>query len=379
MRAYIRTHQSLSLWVAIAIATAACSSKDQGTGTSAGDTNQSATTAAGTGGQLSSTATGLGFGGSLSSGEGGAGGGGGACLATSQVGKKRPLDIVLLLDRSLTMKGSQWDGATKAMIDFVTDPKVTNTAFGVNFYPASNAPKECNVALYNPAQIPLTALPGGAMTLVTAIQSKKPEGYDTPTHSAMYGSLLYAQKYQDDNPTHKVVVVLATDGQVNSCNTNIGDIADLAKQAFQYNGILTFAVAINGADLKTLDPIAAAGGTGKPIDITTDITKLKSTLEQIRLDVLGCEYAIPAPMMGQQFDPKKLNINYTMGGSMTPTTIPQAKDVTKCGNMPGWYYDNNLKPTKILFCPQTCAQLKKDPGAKVEFAFGCPTVVNDPK
>ena len=378
------SHIALSLLAAVGLA-AACSSKDPLIGGSTSSSNGSGATggsASGGGGKQSGNAStgaldaiAANAGSGAGSGNGGAGGG---CFGSSQKGKTKPLDIVLLLDRSLTMgTNGAWTGATKAMNDFVTDPNVVDVAFGVDFYPATNTPNECNLALYNPLQIPLAALPGGSATVVKAIQSKTPEGYDTPTHSAMFGALQVATTQQDDHPERKVVVVLATDGQVNSCNTKIQDIADLAKTAYEYNGVLTFAVAINGADLNTLNPIATAGGTDKPIDITSDITKLKGALDKIRHDVLGCEYPIPKPMMGEIFDSHELNITYKPGSGM-PDGLKQYPNAKGCGNLPGWYYDNNAKPTKIFFCPATCTKAKTDAGASVDFVFGCPTEIGEP-
>jgi hypothetical protein len=80
--------------------------------------------------------------------------------------------------------------------------------------------------------------------------------------------------------------------------------------------------------------------------------------------------------MGMEFDPVKLNVEYTPGGSMTPQELPQADNEADCGAGPGWYYDNPANPTKVILCPGTCAQVETDVGAKVELLFGCPTKFN---
>jgi hypothetical protein len=140
--------------------------------------------------------------------------------------------------------------------------------------------------------------------------------------------------------------------------------------------VRTFVIAINGATVSNLDQIAAAGGTMQALDVTQDITQFQQKMDEIREAVLACEFLIPEPQMGEEFDPTKVNVKYTPGGSTTGENIPQADNAEDCGNDPGWYYDNPTAPTKITFCPATCATIQMDDGAKVDFVFGCPTEVN---
>lgn len=347
----------------------------------------SSTTATGSGGAQAATSS-TGEGGTLSiaagttatssaiSGTGGAGGGG--CLSESFEGEKKPLDVIVLLDRSVSMAGSPWEGATGALKTFIDDPKNVNTSLGIDFYPKNDLPADCPLTDYNPLQVPLEALPAGAASLVAAIDATQPQGYDTPLHSAVYGALQYATTYQDDHPDHKVALVLASDGGANSCNTKIADIAAAMKTAYDYNGILTFVVAIDAGDevdFTVLDQLALAGQTGAPIDVTMDNTLLATALEKIRSEVLGCDFAIPAPM-GQEFDPFKLNITVTPDGG-TAQSIPYLADPTKCNDNEDWYYDDPKYPTKVLLCPAVCELLKNDALAKVDFVFGCPTIDDD--
>src|SRR5690606_13024460 len=108
--------------------------------------------------------------------------------------------------------------------------------------------------------------------------------------------------------------------------------------------------------------------------VTTDINLFKQKMDEIRAEVLGCEYIIPDPTSGE-FEPTKVNVKYTPGGG-TPENIPQAQSLEDCGDDPGWYYDNAQNPTKIFFCPATCTTIQADDMAKVDFVFGCPTIVN---
>jgi hypothetical protein len=173
-----------------------------------------------------------------------------------------------------------------------------------------------------------------------------------------------------------VIVVLASDGDPTSCNTNIQDIASLADTALAYNGVRTFVIAIAGSTVANLDQIAAAGGTQAAFDVTNDITLFAQKMDEIRKEVLACELLIPDPGNGDEFDPTKVNVSYTPGDGSMAQDIPQAQDLDDCGGNPGWYYDNPAAPTKILLCPATCTTVQADDMAKVDFVFGCPTVLN---
>jgi hypothetical protein len=87
---------------------------------------------------------------------------------------------------------------------------------------------------------------------------------------------------------------------------------------------------------------------------------------------LACEWDIPEPPEGQMFDPMKVNVEFTVNG-MT-TEIGYVESAAECQNVTdGWYYDDPLMPTKILFCPQTCAKVQNAMGATVDIKFGCAT------
>ena len=156
-----------------------------------------------------------------------------------------------------------------------------------------------------------------------------------------------------------VIVVLASDGDPTSCNTSITDISALAARAYAYNGVRTFVIAIQGSTIANLDQIAAAGAFMAAYDVTNDIMLFQQKMDEDRKDVLACEFVIPDPTSGT-FDPTKVNVEYTPGGNGTPKNIPQASDAADCGNDPRWYYDNPAAPTKIIFCPASCALIQAD-------------------
>lgn len=88
---------------------------------------------------------------------------------------------------------------------------------------------------------------------------------------------------------------------------------------------------------------------------------------------LGCEFAVPKTTgaAGASVDPTKVAVRYTKAGQAEATLV-QVTDASKCaGVSDAWYYDDNQKPTRILFCPALCQSVGKDLDSKVEVAVGC--------
>jgi hypothetical protein len=204
-------------------------------------------------------------------------------------------------------------------------------------------------------------------------------GGGTPTFAALEGAAFAACAHQDANPTHKVNIVLATDGDPYGCDEELQDIdaiASLAKGARDYNGVHTYVIAVEGANVSNLDKIAYAGGTDAAYDVTKDITEFSAAMAEIRSSALACEFSIPPPPQDMELVPDKVNFTYTPGGTDTPITLPRADDLADCGDEPGWYYDNNAAPHKILLCPASCGTVQNDRGAAVSVAFGCNSLLN---
>jgi hypothetical protein len=86
---------------------------------------------------------------------------------------------------------------------------------------------------------------------------------------------------------------------------------------------------------------------------------------------LGCEFAFPKSQTGQT-DPTTVVVSYTPGGATSPQSLTQVTDESKCGSVTdAWYYDDNANPTKIVFCPATCAGAGADTAGRLEIAVGC--------
>ncbi len=89
---------------------------------------------------------------------------------------------------------------------------------------------------------------------------------------------------------------------------------------------------------------------------------------------LPCEFEIPEPPEGEEFDPLKVNVEFDdgMGGTLeigNVFSLPMCNEVVD-----GWYYDDNQAPTSIRLCPHTCDFIQGQKGASVQVVLGCATV-----
>lgn len=340
-------------------------------------------TPSGTGGGGSTTTAGSG--GATTSSTGGvedvdAGGSGGeadsgTCTSISEEAKRVQLDIVFLIDRSQSMSGPKWIGTKSALSKFFNDPSSAGIGAGLEYFP-NDFPDSCVVTDYESLAVPIAPLPTNAFNLINSMPEDATGG-STPTYGALKGALYVATAFKDAHPKHKVIVVLATDGGPNACgNTTIDDIAALAKSARNYNGVLTYVIAVQGADIPSINKIAVGGGTGATYDVTNDINEFAAKVEDIRNAEVGCQFDIPTPPNGMDVDPDKVNFSYTPMGQGTPKIILRADDLADCNGQPGWYYDNNGSPSKIILCPASCSTIQNDTEAKVNVLFGCKSQVN---
>lgn len=93
----------------------------------------------------------------------------------------------------------------------------------------------------------------------------------------------------------------------------------------------------------------------------------------VKTSKLACEIPLPTPTSGT-LDPSKVNVRIPVD-----KTIPKVADATACGTGEGWYYDNELTPTKVILCPAACdaanAAVGVDKPGKIEILFGCKTLI----
>lgn len=318
---------------------------------------------------------------------------GDTCLKEEAVAQKVPLDVFLVVDRSGSMgscTSGYWPPTEAALRAFFSNPLSAGLSIGLNLFPALDAGgNECVEELYNPVQIPetlpLLLLPDHLTELEGALDALHPSSCTagtTPMYGALHGTYQAAVNYQDDNPTHKVIVVLTGDGSpcCGDCSSEWGGseyetiptIAAMAASAWTA-GIPTYCIIIDDSASQALNSIAQQGGTQAAFDVSNDISLFAQKLDDIRAAALGCEY--PIPETEEEFDPLKVNVSYTPSGGGQTQTILKVESEEACGAGAGWYYDDPEEPTMIILCPTTCNDVENDPEASISFAFGCPTEV----
>ncbi|MGK3990395.1 vWA domain-containing protein [Sorangium sp. So ce136] len=316
-------------------------------------------------------------------GEGGFGalGGGGfdegaSCAQTSAEATLLPLDMLILLDRSGSMLGSKWSGVTSAISTFVNDSASAGMNVGLTYFPmGTNGQNDCDHTTYDELAVAIEELPLNTPELSASIQRTAPGG-GTPMRPALQGVLANATAYKDANPSHKVIVVLATDGDPSGCASNtVADTAEIAQRALNYNGVQTYVIAVEGSTLSNLDQIAAAGGTTRAFDVTADVAAFSTKMAEIRASALPCELLIPEPPEGATLDKSRVAVKLAPGSSGA-LEIPKADDESDCGAGPGWYYDDEQLPTKIILCPASCAAIQGEVHTGLNVLFGCEPKLN---
>ncbi len=309
-----------------------------------------------------------------------------ACAATSAKASVSPLDMYMLLDRSGSMADNNaWTEEVQAIESFVYDVNSVGLGVGFQFLPL---PALCDSQAYALPAVPITLLPGGQAQIVSALAVSRPFG-GTPLVPALEGAVLVAKQRQMAHPEREIVIVLSSDGLPDtSCsvvpdggltNTTNNAISVIQQAAGLVPPIHTFVIGV--ASEPALDMLAAAGGTGKAIQVAASDAgtaanieaPLIAALSQIRTNALPCEYSIPQATTGT-IDFGQVNVTFTpMAGPAQPFYgVGGASACTTTSS--DWYYDNPTTPKHIELCPTACTAVKASTSGSVDVAYGCATL-----
>lgn len=330
-----------------------------------------------------------------------------ACTSTSADGEPTPVDLYFMVDITGSMNcpvpdggmacdmasgppasgDSRWTVVSAALKAFIADPANQSLGVGMRFFPVggnSGGPggntAACNANSYAMPNVEIGPLSTTATPLTTAIDMQMPGG-TTPTVPSLTAALDHAAAWARANPTHKVAVVYATDGQPNGCgNTNtVQQAAAVAlRAALGTPAIPTYVLGV-GPSLNNLNTIAENGGTKSAFLVDTSgnaAAQLSAALATIRsTTALDCTYTVPSPPAGQTLDPSRVNITYTNSAG-TVTTLLQDPPGTSCDAGSGWQYSTDGKT--INLCGKACNDVKADKNGKLQVLFGCTTQVGNP-
>jgi len=306
-----------------------------------------------------------------------------ACATASHEAEPKPLNLYIMFDKSGSMLGPKWAAASDAMERFFMDPQSQGLQIALRFFPEDGCDPGCNVNACAQPQVDLGALTELSaptdtheQTLLDAVARATPGG-GTPLSAALDGALRFAKNVRDDKPEEASAVVLVTDGEPSDCQESPAYFESSARDALNSHEVLTFAIGLEGSDASLVDAIAQAGGTESGIVIGAGALadQLLQAFTDIRERTVSCNYDLPEVAGGENIDPARVNVLIQPSGASGPEALPQVNGPEACTATGGWYYDDNLDPKDILFCPSTCTAVQGDAGAKVELLFGCESVV----
>ena len=315
------------------------------------------------------------------------------CAATVHEAEAIQLDMLILMDGSGSMKddvqgGPKWDLLLAALGGFLNDPASAGIGVGLTYfgapagYDAGDLIVSCDVADYEHPAVAIATLPQNAPAILASLSAYAPQG-GTPTRPALNGAIEYANVWLTGHPTHRMIVVVATDGEPNDCDSTVDAVAQVAADAMAGRpSIRTYVIGV-GESLVSLDAVASAGGTNHAYLVDTSLSTTQSfvlALNSIRGEAaLPCQYEIPAPLAasGRQVDYGRVNVAYTEGADSAHgarTILLQVPNERSCdGATDGWYYDDPSAPTSIELCSSTCSRVKGDPTGRIEVLVGCKT------
>jgi len=367
----------------IAAGTAACSSKSTESDSGSGGSGYN---------------PGLGSDGSTAGDSGGQGCGQSKLEATA-----RPVNVVVLLDRSLSMSSplsstdptTRWEAMRQALNGAMSAVQ-DRIGFGLKLFPDSTA--DC--ALTEAGLAVNVALGASAVTQIDQTISAATPAGGTPTAAALIQVSDYYLKGAGSTLVGDRVVLLATDGAPNcndqltcdqtTCIANIEnptqtqnicqyDPAQCLDQTnaiqavsdLNSNGIRTVVVGIPGTQYSqyqaVLNQMGAAGGLANPdpnydyfpVSAASGLSGLETTLKNITTSLIqSCQLQLTS----QPPDVGLLNV------VIDGTTVAQS-------GSDGWSLDATTSPPTVVLKGATCQLMQTQGAQSVEITYGCPTII----
>lgn len=256
--------------------------------------------------------------------------------------------VMLVLDRSGSMKGERWTTLTQAVQTLVT---LHGDALdlGVRFFPQEGI--TCSESAID---IPIA--PGNGAAILDAMATLTPWG-NTPTLPAIVASSAHLQAVavEPTGPADLVAprrLILVADGDANDCGD--ADEVTAAVQAAHAQGIPTNVVAV-APGLTEIDAWAAAGGTVAPV-AAEDLAALSQALSDAATSVKSCAFTLDPPPIWPSL------VEVEVDGVI----VPRAE---VCSGASGFRMLGG-PPWAIELCPETCGGVT--PTSSVDVTYRCP-------
>lgn len=286
---------------------------------------------------------------------------GSSCGVTKISAEQKEPNLLLVLDRSCSMKGYKWQTAVAALNKLTTAYK-DKIHFGLILFPDTVKPN-CEqdggpiIPIKSGAEAQIQSLLTKALSNTDPYFPKNPcvTNIDTAMEQAATEPELFKKN-------RKSFVLLMTDGAQAGCSAAGGDkgtekiIADLFSKK-----VGTFALGFSkGVDPKQMDKFAVLGGYPNPdpahdFYLAEDEASLDAALATIAKQTLSCDYVL-------QSDPPDPDGIYVFFDKTDQ--IPRDKK-----HQEGWDYDPATKT--VSFHGTACQDLKSGNVAKLDIVFGC--------
>jgi hypothetical protein len=354
-------------------------------------------TRAGSGGASSGSggsSSGVGGSGGIIGGGGVSGGTGGtgtttpdaACQAVSAQAdnKAQPADIVFAIDNSGSMdEEAIWvQQQMNAFSQQIVAAKIDVHVVLISAYPGG----EDNGVCIDP---PLGS--GGCPTRDTNLPAFLHVNEEVSSHDALELLVSKYPQYRTSlraSATKHFVVVTDDESEVPAATFSRDLVAldPTSLTGFKFHGIFSFTEGNNdhcdgfsaGEGKVYKELVAQTGGVSGDLCLQD----FKPVFDRLARAVVGgsklaCEWEIPPPPAGKTFTPSQTNVTYGAVGQ-PGRQIPYVDSAAACANAKdgwAWFYDDNLRPTKITVCPQACTAIQGNATAKIDIYFGCPTVI----
>ncbi len=333
---------------------------------------------------------------------------GGVWRATGMELEPSPLDMMIAMDRTMSMtycmdgrhddcipdtasEPMRWEvlqqGLEQFLANIATLPASAQPRMGLRFFGelGYEDPAECSPQTFFTPAVPIQSFETASPAITQAMNVMKPNlGGQTPWQPALWGVLQYAQDWQKNHPERVTVVLFVTDGYPTICETDMNKILTTIGEFYwglqgEYNalgkpGIRTYILGVGSefgeAPRYNLDLAASAGGTGEAsiANNAAQVEALGQAMRNISNSKVECDFAIPPPPDGQIMEKDKVQVIYKPF-SGAPQEIGKASSAGGCSSANGgWYFDNEANPTRVILCECSCANLG---AGRINVQFGC--------
>jgi len=288
---------------------------------------------------------------------------------------RRPAEILILLDRSGSMKekpsgsgtsDTKWSLVVPAVNEVVTATDAT-VSWGLKAFPEGEGAECIAASVTSAIPVPIAAMNAAAVTAqVTALT---PEGNGTPTGDAVKAAVTYLKGLTDPNPKF---ILLATDGEPSCAGTSGGGtsarayavqaVADAASAGFKT--VVVGVATTKSSATQALNDMAVAGQMPRA---STDPSATKYYLASTRDQLVQALSEITGQVSNCVFDlssapPDPNNIAVKVDGKKAPRDVSHSD---------GWDYIGS-DYLQVGVYGSWCDGIKSATANSVNFVLGCP-------